>query len=133
MTDLRGFLPFEYVRKYHEERKRLAAETDAKRSGLTCRLSELDREIDRLVDEIAKGHGDPAILGPRSTALYQERKRIAEELNSEPPIIDIISLHLATLARYQQQLADLQNALVRGVRAGDEEAASAIGNPVATP
>lgn len=66
----------EYVRTHHEKRKRLAAEADARRSRLERRMGELDREIDRLVDAIAKGHGDPAILGPRSTALHQERQRI---------------------------------------------------------
>ena len=59
----------EYVRTYHEERKRLAAQADANRNRLEQRLGELNREIDRLVDAIAKGHGDPAILGPRSTEL----------------------------------------------------------------
>jgi site-specific DNA recombinase len=66
----------EYVRTYHEERKRLAATANAKRNRLERQLGELTREIDRLVDAIAKGHGDPAVLGPRSSTLHQERKRI---------------------------------------------------------
>jgi hypothetical protein len=41
---------------------------------LELRLGELKREIDRLVDAIAKGHGDPAVLGPRSSVLDEERK-----------------------------------------------------------
>ena len=76
----------EYVRAYHEERKRLAAQADAKRARLDRRLGELNREIARLVDAIAKGHGDPAVLGPRSTELNEERKRISIELmTSEKP------------------------------------------------
>ena len=63
----------EYVRTYHEERKRLAAQADAKRARLDRRLGELNREIGRLVDAIAKGQGDPAVLGPRSTELKPER------------------------------------------------------------
>jgi hypothetical protein len=55
----------EYVRTYHEERKRLSATAQAKRAHLELRLGELNREIDRLVDAIAKGHGNPAVLGPR--------------------------------------------------------------------
>lgn len=70
----------EYVRTYHEERKQLVAKADAKRNRLERRLAELTREIDRLVDAIAKGQGDPAVLGPRSTALNEERKKIAAEL-----------------------------------------------------
>jgi hypothetical protein len=55
----------EYVRTDHEERKRLSATAQAKRAHLELRLGELNREIDRLVDAIAKGHGNPAVLGPR--------------------------------------------------------------------
>jgi hypothetical protein len=44
-------------------RKRLSAK--AKRARLELRLGELKREIDRLVDAIAKGHGDPAVLEER--------------------------------------------------------------------
>ena len=93
---------------------------------LERRLGELNREIDRLVDAIAKGHGDPAILGPRSTELNQERKRIAAELMGDPPSTEVVALHPAVLARYEQQLVELQDALSKGIRAGDSEAADAI-------
>jgi hypothetical protein len=85
----------EYVRTYHDERKRLAAEADARRIRLERRLGELNREIDRLVDAIAKGLGEAALLGSRSTALNEERKRVATELSSEPPpgLGIIIPLH----------------------------------------
>jgi hypothetical protein len=74
------------------------------------------REIPgRAVDGVAKGHGDPAVLGPRSTALNEERKRVVAELNAAPPAADIVSLHPAVLARYEQQLANLQDTLSRGV------------------
>jgi site-specific DNA recombinase len=116
----------EYVRTYHEERKRLAAQADAKRSRIERRLGELNREIDRLVDAIAKGHGDPAVLGPRSTELNDERKRVSVELMAEPPGTEVIALHPGVLARYEQQLVELQEALSKGIRAGDSEAAEAL-------
>lgn len=97
----------EYVRTYHEERKRLAADADAKRIRLDRRLGELTREIDRLVDAIAKGLGDPAVLGPRSTALHEERKGIEAELEKVPPPTEVVALHPAMLARYEQQLTRL--------------------------
>jgi site-specific DNA recombinase len=122
----------EYVRAYHEERKRLAAGADAKRARLKRRVGELNREIDRLVDGIAKGHGDPAVLGPRSTALNEERKRVVAELNAAPPAAEIVSLHPAVLARYEQQLANLQDTLSRGVRTENLEAAQAIRDLVET-
>jgi site-specific DNA recombinase len=122
----------EYVRTYHDERKRLSAKATARRAHLELRLGELKREIDRLVDAIAKGHGDPAVLGPRSSVLDEERKQVVRELNAEPAVDDVISLHPAVLARYEEQLAHLQDALSKGVNAGDSEAAEAIRDLVDT-
>ena len=68
----------EYVRTYLEERKRLATSSNAKRQRLEQQNGQLNREIDRLVDAIAKGYGDPAVLGPRSSSLEAERRRISE-------------------------------------------------------
>ena len=114
------------VRTYHDERKRLSAGANTKRAHLDLRLGELNREIDRPVNAIANGHGDPAMLGPRSSVLDEERKQVARELNVEPAVGDVISLHLAVLARYEQQRIHLQDALSKGVNAGDSEAAKAI-------
>src|SRR5260370_28100708 len=122
----------EYVRTYHEERKRLSAKANGKRAHVELRLGEVGREIDRLVDAIAKGHGNPAVLGPRSSVVNEERKQIAMELKVEPAVNDTISLHPAVLARYEQQLAHLQDALSRGINAGDSDAAVAIRGLVET-
>jgi site-specific DNA recombinase len=122
----------EYLRTYHKERKRLSAEADATRSRLERQLGELTGDIDRLVDAIAKGHGDPAVLGPRSTALDEERKRIRVELDAAPPPREVIALHPAVLARYEEQLTNLQEALDRGTRTGDSECAEAMRDLVET-
>jgi site-specific DNA recombinase len=122
----------EYVRTYHEERKRLAADADARRERLERQLGELTREIDRLVDAIAKGLGDPAVLGPRSTELHNERSRVNDELEAVPPRAEVIALHPAVLARYEGQLGRLQEALASGVRAGDTECAEAMRELVET-
>ena len=122
----------EYVRTYHEERKRLAVEADRMRIRLERRLGELNREIDRLIDAIAKGHGDPAILGPRSTVLDEERKKISSDLASASPATTVVALHPATLARYEEQLTRLQAALAVGTEAGDSECSEAIRDLVET-
>ena len=44
----------------------------------------------------------------------------------------MVALHPSALARYEQQLADLQDALAKGIRSGDSEAAEAIRDLVET-
>lgn len=121
----------EYVRTYQAKRKRLTAEASRNRVRLERRLGELNREIDRLVDAIAKGQGDPAVLGPKSTLLDGERKKLAAELG-EAPSEEVVSLHPAMLARYEEQLTRLQAALADGIRDGDTECSKAIRDLVET-
>jgi hypothetical protein len=89
--------------------------------GLTsnCGSASSSARLTGLVDAIAKGHGDSAVLGPRSSVLDEERKQVARELNAEPAVGDVISLHLPVLARYEQPLVHLQDALSKGVNAKD--------------
>ncbi|WP_407152665.1 recombinase family protein [Bradyrhizobium sp. ORS 86] len=122
----------EYVRTYLDERKRLAATANANRHRLEQQLGQLNREIERLVDSIAKGHGDPSILGPRSTTLDAERRRIREELRNKPADPKEVALHPAILKRYEEQLGKLEEALGKGVSGGDGEAAEAIRDLVET-
>jgi hypothetical protein len=122
----------EYVRTYLEERKRLAAASNAKRQRLEQQHGQLTREIDRLVNAIAKGHGDPAVLGPQSSAVAAERTRISDELKHEAPAPKHVALHPAILQRYDEQLERLEDALAEGAKAGDGEAAEAIRDLVET-
>lgn len=122
----------EYVKTYHEERKRLSAETDANRVRLERRADQLMHEIDRLVDHLAKGIGDPRVLGPRSTELHDERERVLAELAKAPPSFEVVSLHPEILRRYEEQLETLQSTLAQGVRSGDRECAEAMRELVET-
>lgn len=122
----------EYVKTYHEERKRLSIEADAKRSRLERRADQLKREVDRLVDHLAKGIGDPHVLGPKSTELHYQREEILAELVKAPPAVEVVTLHPGILRRYEQQLESLQSALTEGVRYGDRECAEAIRELVET-
>jgi hypothetical protein len=112
----------EYVRTYHDERKRLSAKANA--NGLTSNSGSSTRSQRDMVT--------PAVLGPRSRVSDEERKQVVRKLNAEPAVGDVISLHPAVLARYEQQLVHLQDALSKGVTAGDSEAAEAIRNLVET-
>jgi len=116
----------EYVRAYHEERVKLAAQSKAKARRLERRLGEINRELERVIDGIAKGIGDPVLLGRRTFELGAESRKIEAELKAQPPSADLVALHPSVLGRYEGQLANLQAALASGVRDGDSEAAEAI-------
>jgi site-specific DNA recombinase len=114
----------EWVRTYQAERRRLASQQDAGRSRAKRRLGELTREIDRLVDAIAKGHGDASVLGPRSTSLAKEKSALEGKLSETP--VPIVGLHPAALKRYEEQIRRLQASLTKGIQNGDAEATQAI-------
>ena len=122
----------QYVQTYHEERKRLAADTDARRIRLERRLGELSREIERLVNAIAKGYSDPAVLGPQSTTLNEERKGVLAELDRVPAATGVIALHPSVLARYEEQLNQPQTGLAKGIATGDSECAEAMRDLIET-
>ena len=122
----------EYVKTYHEERKRLSADADAKRSRLERCAAQLKHEIDRLVDHLANGIGDPHVIGPRSTELHCEREDILAELAKAPAAEEVVSLHPSLLKRYEQQLESLQEALSKGIRSGDRECAEALRDLIET-
>jgi site-specific DNA recombinase len=71
-------------------------------------------------------------LGRRTFELGGECRKIEAVLKAQPPSADVIALHPSVLARYEQQLADLQDALSKGIRGGDSEAAEAIRDLVET-
>jgi site-specific DNA recombinase len=58
--------------------------------------------------------------------------RIRAELGAALPPTEVIALHPAVLARYEEQLMSLQETLARGASAGDSECAEAIRDLVET-
>jgi len=117
----------EWVRTYHAERKRLAGKRDAERAGAERRIAVLGRDIERLVDAIAKGHGDPAILGPRATTLSREKADLEQiQQNSVELRPQVVALHPGALKRYEQQIARLEAVMAKGIDAGDTEHAAAV-------
>ncbi|NNK67163.1 MAG: recombinase family protein [Rhodobacteraceae bacterium] len=116
----------EYVRTYHEERMRLAAGAVIGRTRIEKRLAAVERELARLVDAICDGSAVIQQFEPKMLALQEEQTGLREELEVVPEPPEVISLHPATLKRYEEQLADLQSALAMGIRSGDTEAARAM-------
>ncbi len=102
------------------------------RDAGASRARPLHREIDRLVDAIAKGQGDPAVLGPRSTALDEERRRVPTDLAAALPPTEVLALHPVMLTRYEEQLTRLQLSLAGGINAGNSECSQAMRDLVET-
>ena len=125
-------LLIEYAKAYEEERKRLSADKLKRRNSLTKRIAALERELSRVIDNIAKGWGDPSILGPRSTEIYHEKQRLEEELRAEPEIESEVVLHPATLKKYAEDLFRLRDLLKDGIDDGNSEAARSLRDIVTT-
>ena len=122
----------EYVRTYHEERERLAADATAERARLERRLIANDREADLITDHLVKGIGNVSRLDARAKELMVEETALREELAALPDAPKVIALHPTILERYEIQLEGLQEALSRGLQAGDSEGAEALRELVET-
>ena len=114
----------EHIRTYHEERKGLAADAIQGRARIERRLAE--RALKRLVAAICEGSAVVQQLEPEFLALEKEREELRAKVDDAPDPLEAIALHRAKLKRYEEQLANLQAALAKGIRAGDTEAAKAM-------
>jgi hypothetical protein len=72
------------------------------------------------------------VLGPQSTTLNEERKCVVAELDKVPAATGVIALHPAVLARYEEQLNQLQTGLAKGIVAGDSESSEAMQDLIET-
>jgi len=79
-----------------------------------------------------KGARQSGGIGPSVECPARRAEASYMELNLEPAGNDTISLHPAVLARYQEQLVELQDALSEGINAGDSDAPEAIRGLVET-
>jgi hypothetical protein len=114
----------EFVRTYHEERRRLASQQGAKRTAAERRLAEARREIERIVDGVSRGELASAVFGPRATALDEERKRLEASMAEEHE--SVVTLHPAALARYEDMVGRLQQSMAEGTAAGNAEYAEVM-------
>lgn len=115
----------EYVRTYQEERARLAGQQRRDRAAQEHRAGELRREINRLVDHLAKGIGIPEEIGTRMKEACAEESAIKAVLAEAPS--PMIALHPTTLTRYEAQLADLQKGLAAARDHGNEDIMRRLG------
>lgn len=116
----------EYVKTYNEERKRLAAGLNANRARIERRMGQVTREIDRLIDSFAKGFIEEGELKDRLPPLRAERQKLEADLAGADKPPEIISLHPAALARYREQVENLNRALSANVLGDDQEPVRAL-------
>lgn len=114
----------EYVRAYNAERRRLARTGAADRARAERRMGEIDRELDRLVDAIAKGMAVDKIAA-RVKALESERDEVRARSADLADAADVITLHPAALDRYARDIAELA-ALVDRDTGNDPEAVAQL-------
>jgi hypothetical protein len=104
----------EFVRTYHEERRRLASQQGAKRAAAERRLAEVRREIERIVDGVTRGELASAVFGPRASALDEERKSLEASMAGGRDTV--VTLHPAALVRYEEMVCRLQQSMAEGRR-----------------
>lgn len=106
----------EYLRAYHDERRRLAKQGQAQRGEKQRRLDDLTRAISKALDQFLFGDA-PKELMTRVKAMEEE----AESLRAELAALDTdeapVQLHPAAGRKYAAMVADLQGH-VAGMKQG---------------
>jgi site-specific DNA recombinase len=103
----------EYVTVYNAERKRLKRESTNDRGRLERRDGEIGREVNRLVDSIAKGAPAEPIV-QRLKELEGERSTLRAALEAAKEGDNVIALHPQALTRYKRDVMELAEELKRG-------------------
>ncbi len=115
-----------YVEEYQAERKRLAAEAISQRSALERKVAVQQREVDRIIDAVAKGHMRSEDIGDRIELAKAERLRLQAELEKVIPVDNVVTLHSAALKRFKDQMLELREALGGDFTSHDVRGASAL-------
>ena len=97
-----------FVREYTAEINRLRSEAEAIHSGSRQRLDMVSRQIANIVDAVADGRANPALLDKLST-LEEEKARLESELNAPKP--EPIRFHPNAAELYVAKVRDLRTAL----------------------
>lgn len=100
-----------YVEQYNRARREFAEATAMRRRRLERRVADLDQEIGRLIDFIARGIGNADRIAQDYTARCDELEAAKRELAAEPPALDAVALHPLAIDGYRRDLAALAPAM----------------------
>lgn len=96
-----------YVREYHEERRRFAAEQRGTADAKRRRLADVTAQIERIVDRIVDGTA-PAALEARCHELEAEQRQLRTDLADLDAAVEPVALHPGAAEQYRRIAADLQ-------------------------
>ena len=96
-----------YIAEYNRTRAELAATQNKRRAGLERAITNLDAEIGRLVQFVAKGIGDVDRLAADYDAKCKELSALRVELATEPEPMNAVTLHPQAMAGYRKDLQDI--------------------------
>lgn len=102
-----------YVREYHREYARAAAQLGRDRDRIERQLGEARRKVKRLLDAFAAGADEFAEIRDMLAAARDERERLERELASMDALPDVLALHPQLEAEYRRQVEALEEALAR--------------------
>jgi DNA invertase Pin-like site-specific DNA recombinase len=100
-----------YVREYHREYARAAAQLGRDRDRVGRQLAEADRKVKRLVDAFAAGADEFVEIRELLVSARDERARLEREFASMEALPDVLALHPHLDAEYRRQVEALENAL----------------------
>ncbi|WP_367159015.1 recombinase family protein [Mesorhizobium sp.] len=109
-----------YVRKYNEERRRLAAQANAMRTKLETRRDRIEGERQRTIDLVIRSVIAEEDAKQRIAELKAQRLQVEAQLTGldDPP--STVALHPATLERYIETVDTLSIALADHAIATDD-------------
>ena len=113
-----------FLKTYHEERKRLAMNTDAVRPGLESRLGEVLQKAQRLTDAMLDSDEPVSAFTARIAELERGRAEIEKQLASLAEPVQVVALHPAAQDHYLAVVNDLAKAI--NSRAPGSEMAEAL-------
>jgi site-specific DNA recombinase len=116
-----------YVKEYHAERQRLAADAGKKRATMERRLASVLRELDRAVRELVSHDGDMTAVRALTRTLGAERDDLERRLAAlDPAPHAAVALHPQAIARFKAHVARLRDAIAEDMAGGQTDAAEAI-------
>lgn len=100
-----------WVREYHRDFARRAADMGRDRTKVERRMAEAERRLERLVKAVADGGGEFAEIRALLTAARDDRNKAARELASMAALPNVLALHPHAEEQYRRQVEDLETAI----------------------